>query len=85
MPVFTKENMRNRFWEAFTEKEALDERTAPLRAKRDELVEKYSPLEIEIKEIGREIRRMEQPDRARLDEELSMLARALGNVVGERS
>lgn len=84
MPPITKDAMRERFWEAFAEKEVLDEKTAPMKAKRDELVERYSPLEVEIKTIGREIRAMEQPLRAELDQELAMIARALGNNVGPR-
>lgn len=84
MKQFTVDMMQERFWEATAEKEKLDANTEPLRRERDDLVLDATPMNDKIKELGRKIRVIESPERSLLDEELSMIARALGNRVGKR-
>lgn len=81
---YTPEAMRSRFWEATAEKEALVEVVAPIRERYDAIRAKMAPLQVELNAVKAEMIAAERPMLAELDAERAMLARALGNKVGER-
>ena len=82
--AYTKETMRERFWEVSDQKDALNRDLAPLRKKRDALRDKLRGPTEEYKAAKRAVVDVERPRMSEIDTELAVLARALGNKVGER-
>lgn len=60
------------------EKDAILDKTGPLRAEREGLYEKIIPLEVRAKTLADEIKAIEQPRLSELEREISGLAKALG-------
>lgn len=56
---------------------ALLEKSAPLRKARDEIVAKIQPEENRVRELGKEIAKIEQPHLADLDKQIATLEKAL--------
>ncbi len=81
---YSKEDMRARFWELTTAKEALVEKVAPIRARHDEIRRAMEPIQAELNEVKKELIAAERPMLAEIDNEMTALARALGNRVGTR-
>ena len=84
MSAYTKDAMCERFWGLFDQKEALIEELAPSRKKRDELRNKLRPLVAEYKAAKLDVVAIERPRMGEIDSEMAVIARALGNKVGER-
>lgn len=85
MAIPTKEEMKARFWNLTGKMDAARAKIAPLRAKRDAMVNRHRE---EDEKAMAEIRKIEaavEPDLNMFDaqQELAFLARGLGNV-GER-
>ena len=81
---YSKEDMRQRFWELTAEKETLVEKVAPIRKRHDAIKAKMAPLQTELQEVKKELIAAERPMLSEIDGERAALARALGNKVGER-
>lgn len=81
---YTPEAMKKRFWELTDEKEALIEKLTPLRKKRDAIRDSLRGPLAEFKKTGEAVIAVERPHMAKIDTEMAMIARALGNKVGER-
>lgn len=81
---YSKEDMRQRFWELTAEKEALVEKVAPIRKRLDEIRAKIDPLQVELQAVKKEVIAAERPMLSEIDGERAALARALGKKVGER-
>ncbi|HDZ37398.1 MAG TPA: hypothetical protein ENH62_03760 [Marinobacter sp.] len=81
---YSKEDMRQRFWELTAEKEVLVAEVAPIRARHDAIRAKMAPLQAELIEVKAELIAVERPRLAELDNERATLARALSNKVGDR-
>ena len=82
--AYTKEAMRERFWELTDRKDALIEELAPHRKKRDALRDKLRAPQAEYKAAKLAVVAIERPRMAEIDMEMAVLARALGNKVGAR-
>ncbi len=82
--AYTPEAMRARFWELYDEKEALNEEIAPLRKKRDDMRDKLRGPVAEYKEAKMAFVKLSRPRMGKIDMEMAVLARALGNKVGIR-
>lgn len=61
-----------------TEKAEIREQSAPLRAQRDKLRAKIEPLEVQERELIRQIHAIERPRLAEIDNQLGGLAKAMG-------
>ena len=81
---YSKEDMRQRFWELTADKEVLVEKVAPIRKRLDAVRAKMEPLQVELQGIKKEVIAAERPMLSDIDGERASLARALGNRVGER-
>ena len=81
---FDKETMRKRFWELTVQKEALIEELAPSRKVRDVLRDSLRKPMAEFKAAKQAVVNIERPRMAEIDTEMAIVARALGNKVGER-
>ena len=81
---FTKETMQKRFWELEAAREKVMEELAPLRDKQNELTNQVTPFRLELNKVKKEIIAITQPRLSDIDAERAILARALGNKVGER-
>ncbi len=84
MTKYSKETMRERFWELTREKEAVLAKSAPARKLRDDLKEKLRDPLAAFKASKLAVVAIERPAIGALDTEMAMLARALGNKVGSR-
>ncbi len=82
---FTPEIMKARFWELTDMKEVLTAESAPLRAKCDALRDKLRGPIAELREAKQAVLTVERPRMGEIDTEMAIIARALGNKVGERS
>ncbi len=82
--AYTKEAMRDRFWVLTAKKEALNKELAPSRKKRDEMRDALREPLAEFKALKRAVVAIERPRMGEIDMEMAVLARALGNKVGER-
>ena len=82
--AYTKEAMRDRFWVLTAKKEALNKELAPSRAKRDAMRDALREPLTEFKALKRAVVAIERPRMGEIDMEMAVLARALGNKVGER-
>lgn len=60
------------------EKAELVKKVAPLRQKREELNAKVQPLEAELRGVNQQIKALEHPRLAELDNQLSGIAKAMG-------
>ncbi len=69
------------FNKLMAEKDALRAKSAPLHDKRAKLREKMVPLEAQDRELIEQIRAIERPRMAEIDEELSRMAMATGGKV----
>ncbi len=84
MVKYSKETMRERFWELTREKEAVLAKSAPARKLRDDLKEKLRDPLAAFKAAKLAVVAIERPVVSDRDTEMAMLARALGNKVGPR-
>ncbi len=84
MAKYSKETMRERFWELTREKEAVLAQSAPARKLREDLKEKLRDPLAAFKAAKLAVVAIERPVVSDLDTEMAMLARALGNKVGAR-
>lgn len=82
--AYTPAAMRARFWELTDAKEALIVELAPVRKKRDALRDKLRGPTAEYKAAKQAVVAIERPRMGEIDMEMAVLARALGNKVGER-
>lgn len=80
---FDVEAMKARFHELVDQREAIYAKTAPLRAKRDAIVNEAAALAATAKPIEAQYLAMEAPI-ADIGQEIAMLVRALGGQTGER-
>lgn len=60
------------------EKATIRARSAPLRAQRDKLLAKIQPLEVEERDLIKQINEIERPRLAEIDNQLGGLAKAMG-------
>ncbi len=84
MTKYSKETMRERFWELTEAKEAVIAKSAPTRKLRDDLKEKLREPLAAFKAAKLAVVKIERPALGEIDMEMAMLARALGNKVGSR-
>ncbi len=84
MTKYSKETMRERFWELTAEKAAVLAKSAPARKLRDDLKEKLRDPLAAFKAAKLAVVKFERPAVSEMDTEMAMLARALGNKVGPR-
>jgi uncharacterized coiled-coil DUF342 family protein len=82
--AYSKSAMRQRFWELTAQKEALNKELAGPRAKRDAIRDALREPLAEFKATKRAVVAIERPRMGEIDMEMAVLARALGNKVGER-
>ena len=82
--AYSKDTMRQRFWELTDAKEVLNKELEPHRKKRDALRDMLREPLAEFKAAGRAVAAIERPRMSEIDMEMATLARALGNKVGER-
>lgn len=85
MSAYTKEAMRERFWELTDQKEELNKELAPLRKERNDMRDRMRKPLAELKAVQVAVVEVERPRMAEIDMEMAVLARALGNKVGIRS
>lgn len=79
---YSPEALRKRFWEVSREVDAIRAKSKPARDGRDALLAQQRPLVEQEKVLIAEYKAIEK-DLPALDSERAMLARALGNKVGE--
>jgi uncharacterized coiled-coil DUF342 family protein len=60
------------------EKATIVEKSAPLRAERDKLAASIAPVEARMRELAEEIHAIERPRLPTIDNQLGVLARAMG-------
>jgi uncharacterized coiled-coil DUF342 family protein len=72
------EDIQKLFTELKGKRDALAKKSAPLRAKRDKILEEIQPKLDEIRKLEAKYREIEQPELAGLDNQIGALARALG-------
>lgn len=82
--AYTKEAMRERFWELTDQKDVLIAELTPSREKRDALRDALRGPTEEYKAAKRAVVVIERPRMGEIDTEMAVLARALGNKVGPR-
>lgn len=84
MSAYSKDTMRERFWELTDQKDALNTELAPLRKARDAMRDKLrKPTEVH-KAAKLAVVAVERPRMSEIDMEMATLSRALGNKVGPR-
>jgi uncharacterized coiled-coil DUF342 family protein len=59
-------------------RKAVLDKSAPFHAKRDELLKRLHPLEVELRELDRQIKAIEQPGVRDLGNQIAALHRAIG-------
>lgn len=79
MKLPTRYEMEGRFWELQKRRDAKRKTADPIRAKRDKLSQKHAK---EMAAANAEVRAAEK-GLFEIEQEIAMLARALGNRVGE--
>ncbi len=84
MTKYSKEAMRDRFWELTAAQEAILAKSAPTRKLRDDLKEKLREPLAAFKAAKIAVVKIERPMLGEIDMEKAMLARALGQKVGPR-
>ena len=80
--MLDENQMRERFHQNRAEREAMLEKSAPLREERDKLTQNYEPR---LRELNRQIKEIEQqasPSLFDLDCEAGMIVRALNGKTG---
>ena len=80
--MLDENQMRERFHQNRAEREAMLEKSAPLREERDKLTQNYEPR---LRELNRQIKEIEQqasPSLFALDREAGMIVRALNGKTG---
>ncbi len=82
--AYSKDAMRQRFWELTDQKEALTRELEPSRKKRDALRDMLRKPMAEFRAAKRAVVAVERPRMGEIDMEMAVLARALGNKVGAR-
>ena len=82
--AYKPDAMRARFWELTDQKDALIAELAPVRKKRDALRDKLRGPTAKYRAAKAAVVAIERPRMGEIDSEMAMLARALGNKVGER-
>ncbi len=85
MSAYSKETMRERFWELTDQKDALNAELAPHRKTRDRLRDKLRAPVAAHRDAKRAVADIERPRMGEIDNEMAVIARALGNTVGPRS
>lgn len=60
------------------ERAAVLEKAAPLQKRREELLTKISPLEVELRDVNKQIKEIEQPALRDIGQQLARIARAEG-------
>lgn len=81
---YSPEVMRKRFWELTDKKDELNKELAPLRKERDALRDKMRKPMGELKAAQVAVVNVERPRMGKIDMEMAVLARALGNKIGPR-
>ena len=84
MNAYSKDAMRDRFWELTDHKDALNAELAPLRKTRNALRDKLRKPTEEYKAAKQAVVAVERPRMSEIDSEMAVIARALGNKVGPR-
>ena len=84
MTAYSKEAMRERFWELTDQKDALNAELAPLRKTRNAQRDKLRKPTEEYKGAKLAVVAVERPRMSEIDSEMAVIARALGNKVGPR-
>ncbi len=84
MVKFTPEEMRARFWELTTAREAVLVKSAPAKKLRDDLKEKLRDPLAAFKAAKVAVNKIERVALGEIDREMAMLARALSQKVGPR-
>ncbi len=82
--AYSKEAMRERFWELTDQKDALIVELTPSREKRDALRDAMREPAAELKAAQLAVVEIERPRMGEIDMEMSRLARALGGKTGPR-
>lgn len=82
--AYSKDTMRERFWELTDQKDKLNAELAPHRKKRDALRDKLRGPQAQYKAAKKAVVAIERPRMGEIDMERAVLSRALGNKVGER-
>lgn len=72
--------LRELLAELTAERQAIEDRTAPLRAERDRLLAEMAPALQRERELGRQIKALELPRKAEIDIEISAITGALRAV-----
>lgn len=77
-PVEKFPELRKTFNELQAKKAAIQKKSAPLYEKRQKLLDQVQPLEVKLREINKEIQKIERPHLGELDNQISAIARAMG-------
>ncbi len=83
--AYPPEAMKKRFWELFDQKEEVDKDLAPLRKKRDDMRDALRGPVAEHKAAQQAVLKVERVRTVKIDMEMAVLARALGNNPGARN
>jgi len=75
----SEDKLRERFKANRQEREAILAKTQPLRSERDKLVQAYEPR---VRELSSQIKEIEVPRLAELENEAAMITRALKGRTG---
>lgn len=81
---FTPKVMKERFWELFSQKEALNAELAPLRKRRDDMRDALRGPVAAHRAAKQAVVDVERPKMGEIDNEMAVISRALGNKIGER-
>lgn len=60
------------------EKDDLFKKTSDLRQSRETLLKQIQPLEVKLRDVDSKIKAIERPRMAEIDQQLGMLAKAMG-------
>lgn len=78
MSLGNQPELKKAFDKLMAEKAALVEKARPLREKYQALAEQIGPLDREMREVAKEIEKIERPRLAEIDLDLADIARATG-------
>lgn len=76
--------MKARFWELTSQKEVLEAELAPLKEKRDTIRDALRGPTAKYREAKAAVIAVERPRMAEIMSEMALIARALGQKIGER-
>lgn len=77
-PVEKFPELRKSFNALHEKKSAIQKKSAPLHKEREALLKKIQPLEVELREINKKIQKIERPYLGEIDNQISVLAKAMG-------